>query len=355
MLSNLNALLITWALTLIIVIGGVTLLELTYDPEEQPADTTTPANVTDGADPEAKDAAEGDTSTPQPEVKPETTADTRAQPRERMAYSTEALSSQVDPNVIDIDNMPIIGRNGTKPLNVYAAKHPVGNLRPKITLIMTNVGMNTRLSRDAIRALPSPVTIAISPYAIDADRWTDEARMGGHETLMMLPLEPFDYPRNNPGNLALLLGSSVSRENTAKLNTIMRKTDRYIGLISYMGSSFTMNSEAMRPVLTEIGNRGLMFIDARTVPASRATQVARGLGVPSSFSNAYVDENLSEEDIERKLRALENRARTLGYAVGIIRPKPITVRTVNNWLDGAHDRGFILVPVSATADKQPAR
>lgn len=352
MLSSLNALLITWACTLIIVIGGVTLLELTYDPSEDPVQSTAPLGDADIDRPAEAGGGGGDAQPSGPDQTPDPVAQTTNQP---LTYSTEPLSADVDPNLIDIDNLPIIGRGGRKPFDVYAAKHPVGNIQPKITLIMTDIGMNSRLSRDAIRALPSPVTIAISPYAMDADRWTDEARMGGHETLMMLPLEPFDYPRSNPGNLALLLGSSVSRENTAKLNTVMRKTNRYVGLISYMGSSFTMNAEAMRPVLTEVGNRGLMFVDARTVPASRAAHVARGLGVPSSFSNALVDESLSEEDIERKLRALENRARTLGYAIGIIRPKPITVRTVNDWLDGAHERGFILVPVSATADKQPVR
>ena len=38
-----------------------------------------------------------------------------------------------------------------------------------------------------------------------------EARRGGHEILMQVPFEPFDYPNNNPGPDTLLISQPAAK------------------------------------------------------------------------------------------------------------------------------------------------
>ena len=62
----------------------------------------------------------------------------------------------------------------------------------------------------------APVTFAFTPYGTDLERWVARARGEGHEVLLQIGMEPFDYPDNDPGPQTLLdLASRPSRTSTA--------------------------------------------------------------------------------------------------------------------------------------------
>ena len=58
--------------------------------------------------------------------------------------------------------------------------------------------------QQAIEKLPGPVTFAFAPYGTEVDRTVTRARAEGHEVLLQVPMEPFDYPDNDPGPQTLL-------------------------------------------------------------------------------------------------------------------------------------------------------
>ena len=47
--------------------------------------------------------------------------------------------------------------------------------------------------------LPPAVTLAFAPYGAEPGKLVERARSLGHEVLLQIPLEPFDYPDNDPG------------------------------------------------------------------------------------------------------------------------------------------------------------
>ena len=48
-------------------------------------------------------------------------------------------------------------------------------------------------------------------------------------------------------------------------------------------------------------------------------------------------------------------ARSEGFAVAMGRPYPVTIERLREWAKGLQDRGLVLAPISAVADRQPLR
>ncbi len=393
--SNWNALFIAWAVSLIIVIGGGLMFELTYTPpspqqvakdaasaEPQHADTTTPPDEDEGytantgpsgledsneaPDTTANDvpAASQAVDEPQPsnsgpaQQDPETGMSTPAQTAPASAPQiaiSGTLRVEADPALLEQSNqgpLPKIAEDGRKPFNVYAAPAPRNDTKHRIAIVVTDMGMRARNTRHAIAELPQEVTFAFSPYASNLIEWGEEARRTGHEVLVMVPMEPENYPQNDPGPFTLLASSST-RENVNLLKSSLGRLTGYVGIINHMGSRFTAAADSLRPVLDELQRRGLMMVDSRASQYSRAVNMSRAIGLPSAYNNRYVDDNLAPDAISAELAELEQYAQTVGSAVGVAHNYPVTINAINRWAAGLEARGFILVPITAVADRQP--
>ena len=63
-------------------------------------------------------------------------------------------------------------------------------------------------TQEAIDKLPPEVTLAFASQGNSIGRWMQAARREGHEIVMQVPLEPFDYPNVNPGRNTLTVDAS---------------------------------------------------------------------------------------------------------------------------------------------------
>ena len=249
--------------------------------------------------------------------------------------------------------LPRISRDGRMPAEVYAARGPsAGDSRPRIALMISELGLRSRVTQRAIADLPAPVALAFSPYGSNLDDWGRRAREMGHEIFIMVPMEPVNYPRDDPGPLALLV-EQTAQQNISLLRSSLAQMTGYAGVVNHMGSRFTAASDSLRPILEDIKKRGLMFVDSRASQYSRAARMADALSMAVAVNNRYVDNSISSEDIAAQLQQLENQARTAGAAMGIGRPYPVTLEAVKLWAAGLSERGFVLVPVTAIANRQP--
>ena len=105
----------------------------------------------------------------------------------------------------------------------------------------------------------------------------------------------------------------------------------------------------LRPVLQEVKNRGLLFLDNRSTPASVIGQVAAEINLPRAANDRFIDGQAARVAIDGKLAELEMVARRQGHAIGIGFPFPVTIERVAAWSSTIEDRGFVLTPVSAIA------
>jgi polysaccharide deacetylase 2 family uncharacterized protein YibQ len=256
-----------------------------------------------------------------------------------------------DPSLLEYSNsgpLPRISPDGRRPRDIYARRSsPVPEGVPRIVIVVGGLGLSQTGTQSAIEALPEEVTLAFAPYGSSLQRWVAKARERGHEVLLQVPLEPQNYPEENPGEHTLLVSGGSSRQD---LHWVLGRMTAYAGVMNYMGSRFTGDERALVPFLGEIGERGLFYLDDGTSPQSMATSVGEALKVPVLKADRVLDAKRSAAAIEKELDALEAVARVSGLAIGVASAFPQTVEAISRWTDAATERGIIIVPASAAVD-----
>ncbi|HYH19135.1 MAG TPA: divergent polysaccharide deacetylase family protein [Azospirillum sp.] len=247
--------------------------------------------------------------------------------------------------------LPRVAEDGRKPWQVYARPFPATDKRPRIAILMTDLGVSGVTTGNALQKLPPQVTLAFVPYGERLDSWVERARGKGHEVMLSVPMEPLNFPRDDPGSNALLTSLSPER-NIERLEWSMSRVSGYTGITTTTGSKFTGNADALKPVMDTLKQRGLLFVDARVNPKSQAAAIAGQTGVPRAFVDRVIDRDLSRGAIDDQLKELEAVAKAQGAAIGLGFPYPSTVERINLWLTGLQDRGFVLAPVSAVVNLQ---
>jgi uncharacterized protein len=246
--------------------------------------------------------------------------------------------------------LPKIGRNNKRPSSVYARMVSVGitsSDAPKIAIVLGGMGLNDELTRRAIKALPGDVTFAFAPYGENLQPLVNKARAAGHEIVLQIPMEPMGYPQVNPGPKTL--ASDAGKE--ANLDALMWHMGRfagYAGVMNYMGGKFMGDSQAVRPILSELKKRGLLFIGDGTALHGGMGVDADAAGLPLRESRIVIDAEPTPAGIGRALSELEAQARRDGFAIGTGAGLAVTIDAVAEWAKQLGDRGIILVPVTAT-------
>jgi polysaccharide deacetylase 2 family uncharacterized protein YibQ len=240
---------------------------------------------------------------------------------------------------------------GETPFQAYAQPAPAAeDGKPQIAIVVTGLGLNTSGTTSAIDMLPASVTLAFAPYGKALGGAASTARAAGHEILLEVPLEPFDYPESDPGPDTLLTGTAP-RENLNKLFTVMGAFGGYVGLINHMGARFTASTADFAPIMEELGARGLGYLDDGSSNRSVARQLAAANTVAFGRADLALDTTPARAAILDQLKALEQKATDKGSAIGVISALPVSLSTLAEWSKTAEDRGFTLVPVSALMKK----
>lgn len=240
--------------------------------------------------------------------------------------------------------LPIIAQDGRTPFEAYARPF-TSNGRPKVALVIGGLGLDARATQAAILALPPQITLSFVPYAEGLQGWIDMARAHGHEVLLETPMEPLDYPDNDPGPYTLM-ADGAGPETAKKLDWILSRASGYFALTNYLGSRFLADDKAYDSFLGAVRGRGLGFIDDGS--ASRRT----GGGVPRASAERVIDDQLTQAAIDAQLLKLEASALERGQALGAGFAYPVTLDKVARWAQGVEQRGYQLAPASALAAKK---
>jgi len=129
-------------------------------------------------------------------------------------------------------------------------------------------------TRTALDSLPAGVTLGFAPYADDVGQWAAQARGKGHEVLLEIPMEPYDFPDSDPGPHTLRAGQE-EEDNTQRLTWALTRFTGYAGVTNLLGQRFLSDSEALSPTLTYLSRRGLYFFDNGAASQSVAPMVRK--------------------------------------------------------------------------------
>jgi polysaccharide deacetylase 2 family uncharacterized protein YibQ len=246
--------------------------------------------------------------------------------------------------------IPRAGLDGREAWRIYARPFYAKDKRPRISVVVHGLGISDTVTQAAIRGLPSGITLGFSPYADRVGDWLRLARQAGHETLLLIPMEPVNYPVSDPGPRALMT-SLTPEENLKRLHWLLARGTGYVGVATYMGSRFAASRRHARATLEELKKRGLMLLDAAQGNKSLLSEIAGGAAVPIATSALFVDRKLTAAEIDARLAELETRAREQGRIVAMARPYPVTLERLAAWAAEVEKRGFVLAPVSALAER----
>ncbi len=243
--------------------------------------------------------------------------------------------------------LPIRSADGRRPVEVYARPWS-GGRGARVAIVIGGLGVSQTGTQEAIERLPAEVTLAFASQGNSIGRWMQAARRDGHEIVMQVPLEPFDYPNVNPGRNTLTVDASAE-ENLTNLRWSLSRTTNYTGVMNYMGARFVADPAAMGVLMAELGKRGLLYLDDGTTARSVAPEMALKNGVPFAAGDGLIDAEQDRGAILKKLDQLEATARAKGFAIGTGSAFDVTVEAVRTWVAEAKKRGIEIVPVSAVA------
>src|SRR5215831_11218626 len=113
-------------------------------------------------------------------------------------------------------------------MRAYAAP-AFENGKPRIAIIVNGLGISAKATAAALAGLPPQVTLAFAPYATDVQYWGTLARRQGHEVLLEVPMEPFDFSDSDPGPHTLRAGIGED-SNTDRLVWALTRFTGYVGV-----------------------------------------------------------------------------------------------------------------------------
>ena len=248
--------------------------------------------------------------------------------------------------------IPRIGPDGARPADVYArAMKPADKTdKPRIAIVVEGLGISATTTAEAISRLPGGVTLGFIPYGGDLERLVSRARSEGHEILLQVPMEPYDYPDNDPGPQTLLSALSAD-QNIDRLHWFMSRFQGYVGVANYMGGRFTATEQSVAPVLRDSGKRGLIYFDDGASARSVTGQLSGANGVAYARADLILDQVPTAAEIDATLARVEALARERGVAVAAASALPVTIERLAQWAKAVEARGFALAPITAVASK----
>ncbi len=309
--------------------------------EDDPLDEPSLAGVNDGFDPPATrhGSDPGD-----------------AEQRHAATVNPHALPAAPLPGLTEdgpSGSLPVIGPDGTRPDHAYARTFHADPEAPIIAVIIGGMGLNRAVTEEAINTLPPEVALSFAPYSRDLQGWIDRARAAGHEVLIEMPMEPYDYPNNDPGPHTLLADASET-ENARRLAWVMSQTTGYFAVMNYLGARFSTAGTPFEAALRRIEARGVAFIHDGNGRRAAIESAATAAGSRFTIADRVLDEDPSPRAIDERLLMLEALALQNGGAMGAGFAYPATVDEVASWAQGIESRGYVLAPPSAVLARRRA-
>lgn len=245
--------------------------------------------------------------------------------------------------------LPKVGPDGATPAQVYArplGPSPVAKPAGRIAILVGGLGISQSSTSEAIARLPGPVSLAFAPYGAELEKTVQRARGEGHEVFLQVPMEPFDYPDNDPGPHTLLTGPKGS-DNLDRLQWVLGRFSGYVGIVNFLGGRLTADDMALTPLLRELAGRGLMVVDDGSSPRSLLASAAAKAQIPALKADLSLDTVPRPETIDRELQRLETLAREQGAVVATASALPVTIERITRWARTLEGKNLVLVPVSA--------
>jgi len=219
---------------------------------------------------------------------------------------------------------------------------PAGQ-RPKVAIIIDDVGYLWRLGRDMVD-LDLPLAVSVLPYTRYGVRLARRAHARGKVVMVHLPMQPRPRSGADPGPGALKV--NMGPKHLIRLTRrALARVPYAVGVNNHMGSLFTQRRDKMKVVLQEVHRRGLFFVDSWTSGRSVGYHLARRLCLRTAVRTVFIDHHPDSRYVAMQLIKLVAESRRRGEAVAIGHPHPATYVVLKAYRDYLR-RNVRLVPIT---------
>ena len=212
----------------------------------------------------------------------------------------------------------------------------------RIGIILDDFGPQKSKRIEAFCRIPQRLTLSVFPNRKYSGKVAETIHRSGHQVLIHLPMEPHNYPKEDPGEDAIYVWQSIE-EIRKRTRTAIGTVPHAVGLNNHMGSRATEDEEVMRAVLGEVKRKKLFFVDSYTSSRSVAFQVAKAMKLRCARRAVFLDHVDDAQAIRMALTKLANLAAQNGSALGIGHPRLNTLEVLKDELPKLQKQGFQFV------------
>lgn len=211
---------------------------------------------------------------------------------------------------------------------------------PIIAIVIDGVGfLNPQSKLD----LPNQITLGMPSY-VPFKEYEYNSKIMKHNIVLNIPLEPINYPEEDPDPGALL-SNNDEIENFLKLNAVLEKSKNYKAVYSSNDDKYTSSKKETENLLLALKNKKLIYLSGLVDKKALVYELAKQMRYNILGNDVILDSVISRDEISEKLAELEEVATSHGAAIAFGNSYPLTVEMLNEWIPTLVNKGIKIVPI----------
>lgn len=214
---------------------------------------------------------------------------------------------------------------------------------PYIAVVIDDFGFSRPMA-EGYEELDLPLTWAIIPFQSQSRYSMERAEAAGIPYIIHMPMGALADKKWNENKG--VIDSGMSDEVVVRLlREAMASLPGALGMNNHRGSRATSDGAVMEAVMTELASTSLFFLDSRTYSKSVAYETARAKGIPAAFSSVFLDNEPTDEFMEKQFERAMNLSSKKGWVVMIGHARPDTLNFLRKKKESLPEgRTFVTMP-----------
>lgn len=234
----------------------------------------------------------------------------------------------------------------------YKEKHPgqyeksiFSDSKANVSIILIQKEFSQQYLKDVIET-PAHITLAFQTQAVNNDV-LKLARDKNHEVILTIPMEPVNFPDNNPGPLTLLTGLTLD-ENMKNLEKLLSFSEYSIGFLNIDGSRFAVSKNDLIPVLEKLSSQNFFFVNAASFDGNITDEILKESScITENYKTLLPYDYMSEDrlkdffsNVDASIKSSEEKSHLV-----IIYASNLSLKSLKTWIK-SHENEYNFITLS---------
>jgi hypothetical protein len=212
----------------------------------------------------------------------------------------------------------------------------------RVAIVIDDIGY--RYTDHEALSLPGEITYSILPHTPYGKSLALKANAKKKDVLLHIPMEAANGKKLGPGALTSAMNET---QIYASLSASFNEIPFAIGINNHMGSHLTQLNDPMVWTMRFLKKHQLLFLDSKTSLKSKASSIAKALGVPVKHRHIFLDNQLNHKYITQQFQRLIEQAKNKDFAIAIAHPHPETIQALQQLIPTLKKNNIKLVSLSS--------